>query len=65
MGGTAAAVLIFGIPGALLLREAAARGADGGGGRGGAGGLWAAGVALELLTLASWAATLSMLQPGR
>ena len=57
-GGTAAAALIFGIPGALLLREAA--GAPPGGARTG---LAAAGAALAGLTLASWAATLTTL-PG-
>lgn len=54
VGGTAAAVLIFGIPGALLLRQAADT-PEGGVGRAA---LWAGGGALELLTLASWGATL-------
>ena len=60
VGGTAAAVLIFGIPGALLLK-AAAEGGTGGGSEAGGGRralLLAAGVALELITLTSWGATL-------
>lgn len=61
VGGTAAAVLIFGIPGALLLKAAssppptAAAAAEPGWRRRG---LWAAGAALEALTVASWAVTL-------
>lgn len=57
VGGTAAAVLIFGIPGALLLKAATESGGEGqGGGRRAL--LLAAGIALELITLTSWGVTL-------
>lgn len=57
VGGTAAAVLIFGIPGALLLKAATESGSEGrGGGRRAL--LLAAGIALELITLTSWGVTL-------
>ncbi|PRW39208.1 transcriptional regulator [Chlorella sorokiniana] len=57
VGGTAAAVLIFGIPGALLLKAATEGGSEGqGGGRRAL--LLAAGIALELITVTSWGVTL-------
>lgn len=58
VGGTAAAVLIFGIPGALLLKAAAEANSGGEAGGGRRALLLAAGVALELITLTSWGATL-------
>lgn len=60
-----AAVLIFGIPAALLLKAAAEQqlppGVGEAEGAAQRGGLWAAGTALGVLTVASWAATLTSL----
>lgn len=64
VGGTAAAVLIFGIPGALLLKAATEEGGEGqGSGRRAL--LLAAGLALELITVNSWGVTLYNLMGQR
>lgn len=64
VGGTAAAVLIFGIPGALLLKAATEGGGEG---QGSARRtlLLAAGLALELITVTSWGVTLYNLMGQR
>lgn len=58
IGGTAAAALMFGVPGALLLQAALERPALEQHQQWSRLGVFAAGAALEVLTLASWGATL-------